>query len=49
MLLHLLRHRFGSEVDAQVEARVAAASFEQLQAWSARLLSTPTLAALLAD
>jgi hypothetical protein len=49
MLLHLLRQRFGDEVDAQVEARVATSSFEQLKAWTERLLSAPTLSALLAD
>ena len=49
MLLYVMRHRFGSQVDAEVEARVAAAPFEQLQTWSKRLMSAPTLAALLAD
>ena len=49
MLLRLLRLRFGSEVDADVEQRVATASVGQIEAWTVRLLSAPTLAELLAD
>lgn len=49
MLLHLLRQRFGNEVDPRIEQRVAAASFEQIEAWSARVLSAPTLAELFAE
>jgi hypothetical protein len=48
-LLRLLRQRFGNEVDAHVERRVAAGSGEQLEAWIARVLSAATLAELLAD
>jgi predicted transposase YdaD len=49
MLLRLLRQRFGNEVDAQVVQRVATASFEQIEAWSTRVLSATTLAELFAD
>jgi hypothetical protein len=49
MLLGLLRQRFGNEVDAQVAQRVATASFEQIEAWSTRVLSASTLADLFAD
>jgi predicted transposase YdaD len=49
MLLRQLRQRFGSEVDAQVAQRVAAASLEQIEAWSMRVLSAATLADLFAD
>jgi predicted transposase/invertase (TIGR01784 family) len=49
MLLRQLRQRFGSEVDAQVAERVATASFEQIEAWSTRVLSAATLADLFAD
>lgn len=48
-LLRLLRQRFGDEVDAQIEQRVAAASVEQLETWTVRVLSAATLAELLAD
>jgi hypothetical protein len=49
MLVRQLRQRFGSEVDAQVAQRVATASFEQVEAWSMRVLSAATLADLFAD
>jgi predicted transposase/invertase (TIGR01784 family) len=49
VLLHLLRQRFGHEVDAHVEQRIATASAEQLETWSMRVLSAATLAELLAD
>ena len=49
VLLHLLRQRFGHEVDAPIERRVASASFEQVETWTERLLSATTLAELLAD
>lgn len=49
VLLRVLRLRFGGEVDAHVEQRVARASAEQIETWIARLLSAPTLAELLAD
>jgi Domain of unknown function (DUF4351) len=49
VLLRVLRLRFGGEVDAHVEQRIAAASVKQIETWTARLLSAPTLAELLAD
>jgi hypothetical protein len=49
MLLGLLRQRFGDEVDAQVERRVASAPVEQIETWTTRVLSAATLAELLAD
>ncbi|HWO24381.1 MAG TPA: DUF4351 domain-containing protein [Kofleriaceae bacterium] len=49
VLLRVLRLRFGGEVDVRVEQRVAAASVEQVETWTACLLSAPTLAELLAD
>jgi hypothetical protein len=49
LLLHLLRQRFGNEVDTRVEQRIAAASFEQIGTWSARVLSAATLTDLFAD
>lgn len=49
LLLRLLRQRFGNEVDANVERRVAAASVEQIETWTDRVLSAATLAELLAD
>jgi hypothetical protein len=49
LLLRLLRQRFGHEVDAHVEQRVATASVEQIETWTARVLSAATLAELLAD
>jgi hypothetical protein len=49
MLLRVLRMRFGDAVDAHVEQRVATASVQQIETWSSRLLSAPTLAELLAD
>jgi hypothetical protein len=48
-LLRLLRQRFGGAVNPQVEQRIAAASLDQLDAWSARVLSAATLAELFAD
>jgi hypothetical protein len=45
----LLRQRFGVEVSTHVEQRVAAASVEQIEAWSMRVLSATTLAEVLAD
>jgi hypothetical protein len=35
--------------NTQVEQRIAAASFEQVDAWSARVLSAATLSELFAD
>jgi hypothetical protein len=49
VLLHLLRQRFGHEVDAHVEQRIAAAAVEKLETWSMPVLSTATLAELRAD
>jgi hypothetical protein len=49
VLLRLLRRRFGAEVDAETERRVAAATGEQLEVWAERVLTAATLAELLAD
>ena len=49
LLLLLLRQRFGDAVDADVEQRIATASIEQIEAWSARVLSAATLAEAIAD
>jgi hypothetical protein len=49
MLLRLLRRRYGDEVDAAIEARVAAASASQIDLWCHRLLALPKLTQLLAD
>jgi Putative transposase, YhgA-like/Domain of unknown function (DUF4351) len=49
LLLRLLRQRFGEQVDAHVEQRVAAASIEQIEAWSGRVLSAASLGELFAD
>jgi hypothetical protein len=47
-MLRWLRQRFGDAVDTQVEQRVATASFEELETWSARVVSAATLGDLLA-
>jgi len=49
LLLRQLRRRFGGEVDSEIERRVAAARAEQVEVWAERVLSTTTLAELLAD
>jgi hypothetical protein len=49
MLLRLLRRRFGSQIDGEIERRVAAASIEQIELWADRVLSAATLAEILAD
>jgi hypothetical protein len=49
VLLRQLRRRFGGEVDAPVEQRVATASIEQVELWADRVLSASTLAELFAD
>jgi hypothetical protein len=49
VLLRLLRRRFGTAVDGEIERRVAAAPAEQVEVWSERVLSAATLAELLAD
>jgi predicted transposase/invertase (TIGR01784 family) len=49
VLLRLLRQRFGDAVDAQVEQRIATASLDQVEAWTGRVLSATTLAAVISD
>jgi predicted transposase/invertase (TIGR01784 family) len=49
LLLRQLRQRFGNQVDANVEARIATASPEQVDTWAQRVLSVTTLTELLAD
>jgi hypothetical protein len=49
VLLRLLRQRFGDAVNAQVEQRIATASFEQVEAWTGRVLSAATLPEVIAD
>jgi hypothetical protein len=49
LLLRQLRKRFGAEVNAVTERRVALASPEQIGLWAERVLSAATLAELLAD
>jgi hypothetical protein len=49
VLLRQLRRRFGAEVDAETERRVAAATGEQLEVWAERVLSASTLIEILAD
>ncbi|HET7499734.1 MAG TPA: DUF4351 domain-containing protein, partial [Kofleriaceae bacterium] len=49
VLLRLLRQRFGDAVDAHVEQRIAAASIEQIDLWTMRILSATTLADVFAD
>lgn len=49
MLLRQLRKRFGAQVDADTERRVAAASSEQIALWADRVLSAATLDELLAN
>jgi hypothetical protein len=41
--------RFGNEVTAYVEQRIATASVEENEAWSARVLSAATISELFAD
>jgi predicted transposase/invertase (TIGR01784 family) len=48
-LLRLLRQRFGGAVTPPVEQRIAAASLEQIHAWSGRVLSAATLSELFTD
>jgi len=48
-LLRQLQQRFGDEVDADIETRVAAATTEQIDAWVVRVLTVSTLAELFAD
>ena len=49
LLLRQLRRRFGTQVDGDVERRVAAARAEQIEVWAERVLSAGTLAEFLAD
>ena len=49
LLLRQLRRRFGAAVDHEIERRVTAAPAEQIELWADRVLSTATLAELLAD
>jgi hypothetical protein len=49
VLLRLLRQRFGDAVTAQVEQRIATASREQVEAWTGRVLSATSLAAVITD
>ena len=49
VLLRLVRQRFGDAVDDHVERRIATAPIEQLDTWTARILSAATLTELLAD
>ncbi len=49
VLLRQLRRRFGDAVNADIEQRIATASIEQIDIWTERVLSAPTLTELLAD
>jgi hypothetical protein len=49
ILLRQLHRRFGDEVNAEVERRIAAAPMAQLEIWIDRVLSAATLTELLAD
>jgi hypothetical protein len=46
-LLRLLKQRFGSQVDADIERRVEAAASEEIATWLDRVLSAATLAEVL--
>ena len=48
LLLRLLRQRFGEAVGADVEQRIAAASVEEIETWSGRVVSAATLAEIFA-
>lgn len=49
LLLLQLRARFGNEVGADTEQRLAAASTQQIEAWAVRLLTAKSLTELFAD
>jgi predicted transposase/invertase (TIGR01784 family) len=49
MLLRVLRQRFGTQVDAEAERRLATASADQIDRWAERVLSAATLAELFGD
>jgi hypothetical protein len=48
-LLRWLRQRFASQINADVEARLEAASPEQIGTWAERVISAATLADVRAD
>jgi predicted transposase/invertase (TIGR01784 family) len=49
LLLRQVRRRFGNQVDAEIERRLAAASPEQIATWADRVLSAATITELFAD
>jgi predicted transposase/invertase (TIGR01784 family) len=49
LLLRQLRSRFGGQVDAAIEQRVAAAPAEKIPLWGERVLTATSLSELLAD
>jgi predicted transposase/invertase (TIGR01784 family) len=49
LVLHLLRQRFGDEVNAPIEQRIATAPIEKIELWSRRVLSAATLTELFSD
>jgi predicted transposase/invertase (TIGR01784 family) len=49
LLLRQLRQRFGDQVNADIEQRIAAASQAQIDTWGSRVLSAATLSELLRD
>jgi predicted transposase/invertase (TIGR01784 family) len=49
LLLRQVRRRFGDNVDADIERRLATASAEQIATWADRVLSAQTLPELFAD
>ena len=49
VLLQLLRQRFGGQVDSNVEKRIEAASIEQVETWTRRVLSAASLGELFAN
>lgn len=49
VLVRLLRKRFGAQVDAAIERRIADAPVEQVEAWTDRVLSAASLGELLAS
>jgi predicted transposase/invertase (TIGR01784 family) len=49
LLLRLLRRRFGDQMDARIEQRIASASVDEIETWSVRVASAATLAEVFAD
>jgi predicted transposase/invertase (TIGR01784 family) len=49
LLMRLMRLRFGRDVDADVERRIVAGTFEDIETWSERVLAAATLADIFAD